>query len=53
MSNELGKIDGIGKAAEKALEFVEKLIAAPLMEGTAILTDKYTIIIIISNFILS
>lgn len=31
---------GIGTAAEKALEFVEKLIAAPLMEGSGIFTDK-------------
>lgn len=32
--------NGIGIAAEKALDFIEKLIAAPLMEGTGILTDK-------------
>ncbi|MGY8911518.1 MAG: Abi-alpha family protein [Flavobacteriales bacterium] len=34
------EINQIGKAAEKALDFVEKLVAAPLMEGTGILTDK-------------
>jgi Abortive infection alpha len=32
--------NGIGIAAEKALDFIEKLIAAPLMEGTGIFTDK-------------
>ena len=31
---------GIGKSAEKALDFIEKLIAGPFMEGTAIFTDK-------------
>ena len=32
--------NGIGKAAEKALDFIEKIIAAPIMEGTGIFTDK-------------
>lgn len=32
--------NGIGIASEKALDFVEKLIAGPLMEGTGIFTDK-------------
>lgn len=32
--------NGIGIAAEKALDFIEKLIAAPLMEGTGFFTDK-------------
>lgn len=32
--------NGIGKAAEKALDFIEKIIAGPLMEGTGIFTDK-------------
>ncbi|PXX22845.1 Abi-alpha family protein [Arenibacter sp. ARW7G5Y1] len=32
--------NGIGIAAEKALEFIEKIIAAPIMEGTGIFTDK-------------
>lgn len=32
--------NGIGFAAEKALDFIEKIIAAPLMEGTGIFTDK-------------
>ncbi|CAM3819513.1 Abi-alpha family protein [Flavobacterium gelidilacus] len=32
--------NGIGIAAEKALEFIEKMIAAPIMEGTGIFTDK-------------
>lgn len=40
MKEEIEKIDGIGKAAEKALDFIENLIAAPLMEGTGILTDR-------------
>ncbi|MDO6675622.1 Abi-alpha family protein [Tenacibaculum sp. 1_MG-2023] len=40
MKEELEKINGIGLAAEKALNFIEKLIAAPLIEGTGILTDK-------------
>lgn len=31
---------GIGIAAQKALEFIEKIIAAPIMEGTGIFTDK-------------
>ena len=33
-------ITGIGIASEKALEFVEKLVAGPIMEGTGIFTDK-------------
>lgn len=37
-SSELAK--GIGVAAEKALDFIEKLIAGPFMEGTGIFTDK-------------
>src|SRR5690606_40694522 len=32
--------NGIGIAAEKALDFIEKIIAAPIMEGTGIFTDK-------------
>lgn len=32
--------NGMGKAAEKALDFIEKIIAAPIMEGTGIFTDK-------------
>jgi len=32
--------NGIGIAAEKALEFIEKLIAGPLIETTGIFTDK-------------
>lgn len=40
MKDELEKINGIGLATEKALSFIEKLIAAPLMEVTGILTDK-------------
>lgn len=32
--------NGIGIAAEKALNFIEKLIAEPIMEGTGIFTDK-------------
>ncbi|MDX8553054.1 hypothetical protein MK851_05365 [Tenacibaculum sp. 1B UA] len=40
MKDELEKINGIGLAAEKALNFIEKIIAAPLIEGTGILTDK-------------
>ena len=32
--------NGVGIAAEKALEFLEKIIGGPIMEGTAILTDK-------------
>ncbi|HEX8269806.1 MAG TPA: Abi-alpha family protein [Flavobacterium sp.] len=31
---------GIGQIGEKAFEFIEKLIAAPIMVGTGILTDK-------------
>ena len=41
--NEEKKVElanGIGIAAEKALSFIEKLIAAPLMEGTGFFTDK-------------
>jgi hypothetical protein len=37
------KIDianSVGAATEKALEFVEKIIAGPLIEGTGIFTDK-------------
>ena len=37
-NNELAK--GVGIAAEKALDFIEKLIAGPFMEGTGIFTDK-------------
>jgi predicted lipoprotein len=33
-------VEGIGKAAEKALDFIEKVIAGPVIEGTGILTDK-------------
>jgi hypothetical protein len=33
-------VNGIGSAAEKALDFIEKLIAAPLIEGTGFFTDK-------------
>ncbi|WP_233885876.1 Abi-alpha family protein [Tenacibaculum piscium] len=32
--------EGIGKVAEKALDFIEKVIAGPVIEGTGILTDK-------------
>ena len=32
--------NGIGIASEKALDFVEKLVAGPIMEGTGIFTDK-------------
>ncbi|CAM1343105.1 Abi-alpha family protein [Tenacibaculum amylolyticum] len=32
--------NGIGIAAEKALEFLEKIIGGPIIEGTGILTDK-------------
>ncbi len=32
--------NGIGLAAEKALDFIEKIVAGPLMEGTGIFTDK-------------
>jgi hypothetical protein len=32
--------NGIAIASGKALDFIEKLIASPLMEGTGILTDK-------------
>ena len=41
--DEKSKIDianGIGKAAEKALDFIEKIVAGPIMEGTGIFTDK-------------
>jgi len=38
IKTELAK--GIGQAAEKALDFIEKLVAGPLMEGTGLLTDK-------------
>ncbi|GAA0714981.1 hypothetical protein GCM10009430_08830 [Aquimarina litoralis] len=31
---------GIGQAAEKALDFIEKIVAGPIMEGTGIFTDK-------------
>ena len=31
---------GVGMAAEKALDFIEKLVAGPFMEGTGIFTDK-------------
>lgn len=37
------KIDianGIGQAAVKALDFIEKIVASPVMEGTGIFTDK-------------
>ena len=37
-NSELAK--GIGMAAEKALDFIEKLVAGPFMEGTGIFTDK-------------
>lgn len=32
--------NGLGVAAEKAFDFIEKIIAAPIIEGTGILTDK-------------
>ncbi|WP_237276202.1 Abi-alpha family protein [Tenacibaculum ovolyticum] len=32
--------NGIGIAAEKALDFLEKVIGGPIIEGTGILTDK-------------
>lgn len=41
--NEKKKMDlavGIGRAAEKALDFIEKIVAGPIMEGTGIFTDK-------------
>ena len=41
--DEKTKIDianGIGQAAEKALDFIEKIVAGPIMEGTGIFTDK-------------
>jgi hypothetical protein len=31
---------GIGIAAEKALDFIEKVMAGPIIEGTGIFTDK-------------
>lgn len=40
MKEEIVKISEIGAATEKALSFIEKLIAAPLIEVTGILTDK-------------
>lgn len=33
-------VKGIASTTEKALEFIEKLVAGPLMEGTGRLTDK-------------
>lgn len=33
-------INGVGIATTKAIEFVEKIIANPIIEGTGILTDK-------------
>lgn len=32
--------DGIGRATEKALDFIEKAVAGPIIEGTGIFTDK-------------
>lgn len=32
--------NGIGIASEKALDFIEKLVVGPIMEGTGIFTDK-------------
>lgn len=40
MKEEMSKMSEIGIAAEKALSFIEKLIAAPLIQVTRILTDK-------------
>ncbi|WP_353779557.1 Abi-alpha family protein [Winogradskyella sp. 3972H.M.0a.05] len=41
MSNDNSELaKGAGLAAEKALDFVEKLIAGPFIEGTGIFTDK-------------
>ncbi|WP_299157132.1 Abi-alpha family protein [uncultured Tenacibaculum sp.] len=34
------ELTGIGQASEKALNFVEKIIASPLIEVTGVLTDK-------------
>jgi hypothetical protein len=33
-------INGISLASEKAFNFVEKIVAGPIMEGTGIFTDK-------------
>ena len=40
MEDKIDKVNGIGVAAEKALAFIEKLIAGPIMEGTGIFTDN-------------
>lgn len=38
--NPIELADGIGKGAEKALDFIEKIVAGPIIEMTGLFTDK-------------